>query len=439
MSRARALWRAIGNVGALPGGLWIAAVTVYGYFLALIWSGGHQHWSRFYVPALNPPFIDLLNVTSGWECTRKGIDVLASNPCDPSGRPANYPQMWMWASHLGLGPHQNTLLGLLVAVFFFLAALALVRRASLFEGLAFGIALISPAVMLGVERGNADFIIFSLVVGALALFRARRTWVRILSHGLLFLAAALKLFPVFAWGVLARQERRWRLLSGGLLLLAFAVYALVILDDIRTIRRVLPQDVWFSFGAEVSVDAIRNALTEPADRAPGGAAGSNWPIALALVAVALSISAWIAWRRRAIARMLEGSVRGDFALDAFVAGAGIFVGSFALQQNWDYRLAFLLFTIPQLARWSRSGSSPVPLPGLTLVSVVAALWLGEAYVSTTHPPEELLNWVVFISFSAALFTLLVPALLSGRSAWFSEIRKRAKKGYEHATRASRAS
>ena len=32
-------------------------------------------------------------------------------------------------------------------------------------------------------------------------------------------------------------------------------------------------------------------------------------------------------------------------------GASIYVGTFLLGNNWDYRLAFLVFALPQLAQW----------------------------------------------------------------------------------------
>jgi hypothetical protein len=34
------------------------------------------------------------------------MDVLLANPCDPFGRPMNYPRIWLWiANHLGLTFH----------------------------------------------------------------------------------------------------------------------------------------------------------------------------------------------------------------------------------------------------------------------------------------------------------------------------------------------
>jgi hypothetical protein len=72
----------------------------------------------------------------------------------------------------------------------------------------------------------------------------------------------------------------------------------------------------------------------------------------------------------------------------------------------------------------------VPLPGLTLLGVLAALWVGSVYASLTRPYDELINWAIFVTLAAGLFTLLVPALLGARplerlSSWAASARRRA--------------
>ena len=41
-------------------------------------------------------------------------------------------------------------------------------------------------------------------------------------------------------------------------------------------------------------------------------------------------------------------------LAAFRMGASIYIGTFLLGNNWDYRLAFLVLVLPQLLEWTRS-------------------------------------------------------------------------------------
>jgi hypothetical protein len=60
----------------------------------------------------------------------------------------------------------------------------------------------------------------------------------------------------------------------------------------------------------------------------------------------------------------------DFRLRAFWAGAGIYVGTFVVAVNWDYRLIFLLMVTAQLVEWCR-------LPGVATRRVAAATLLSS--------------------------------------------------------------
>jgi hypothetical protein len=241
----------------------------------------------------------------------------------------------------------------------------------------------------------------------------------------------LKLFPAFAFAVLLRQSRRRQALGLGVVLAAFAIYGLVTLSDIRAIQRILPQPIGWAFGASVAPRALSAWLSAHHLSLHGfrGYIGSHHS-ALVLLVLATTLSAWLAWRRR---RLVETSARAasanSFELDAFVAGAAIFIGSFALVANWDYRLVFLLLTIPQLLRWTRSDSSPIPAPRLTLLAIVGTLWLSEIVTrSMPLPYEEVLNWTIFVTLLSALFVLLAPAL----STW-PLIRRRARTPLREAT------
>ena len=124
------------------------------------------------------------------------------------GRPENYPRVWMAASILGLGEDDTDPIGYVIAVAFFLAAIiVLPRRAPLGDALIYGVALCSPAVMLGVERGNVDIALFSLIAAAGLVMRRTRYGPPVAS-ALILVAAVLKLFPIAAVGMLARLPRR---------------------------------------------------------------------------------------------------------------------------------------------------------------------------------------------------------------------------------------
>ena len=337
----------------------VVVVIVCAYFGLLFALGGHRSWDRLGVPALSPVFLDMRSITSGWVCTRRGIDVLPLNPCDPLKRPANYPRIWMKLAFLGLGPGSTVPLGLLNAAIFLIAAIGVFDPKSGLGGAVFyGAALCSPAVMLGIERGNVDLLLFAVVT--LAVVVARRDRFGPMLAGALVLAAAiLKLFPIFSLGLLARQ-RRWVFIVGSVLVL-FAAYALATLGDIRTIGKVVPQANAYSYGIDISGQWLASRFGTVA-----------WISDAALAALALATALVAGMRLRPSPDSRPSTPRGARDLDAYWAGAGVYVGTFCFFHSFDYRLVFLLLTIPQLLRWARRAE---PVAWVSLAALLTTVWL----------------------------------------------------------------
>jgi hypothetical protein len=353
----------------LPRSRQIVLAILVAYFLLLAALGGHQHWGRLGVPPESVTFGDMRSVTSGWECTRRGIDVLPANPCDPNKSPANYPRIWMSPAFLGLGQGSTNILGVLAALIFFCAALAVLpARAGTGTAVAYAFALCSPAVMLGVERGNVDIVIFALVALAVLIFR-RNERSRIATHALLLFAAILKLFPIFATGVLLRQPLRRAIIGFSSVLVAFGLYAFWIRTDLRTLERVTPQSDHFSYGIRLFTQWLASVGTKL-----GGSTVGRLPLRVwdDLVAVLVVAAALVAHHRGRLSLPRGAGAEGERELDLFVAGAGVYLCSYVLVRNFDYRLAFLLLTLPQLLRWRRERSR---LALVSLVGLFGTLWL----------------------------------------------------------------
>ena len=380
------------------------------YFVAL-WLR-HWDWERFGVPAIPAfPFYDLRDITTGWECTRRGIDVVPLNPCDPGMRPLAYPRIWLIPSVLGLGEESTFALGIAIATIFFLAAFAVIGRIGSPDAFLYGAVLCSPAVMLAVERGNVDLVVFAVLVLALMLLRRSGRAAPLFAHALFLLAAMLKLYPVLGWAPILDQPRKRVLAGAGGLVLAFAAYALLTRHDVERTRALSPQEVLYSFGAGVPIEgADLGSLLEGGGR-------------LAVVAFGLVLALVIAsFREARPAVPLDPGARRE--LDAFWCGAGIYVGAYALLDNFNYRLIFLIFTMPQLLRWSRDRSPAVPLPSLGLTAIILSFWLSSSLssfqpflgewwerASTDFPYDEIVNWFLFAYLAAAL-ALTLPQRLA---------------------------
>lgn len=372
------------------------------YFALLAALGGYYRWDRLGVPGVDTKsFGDMRSITSAWECVRRGIAVIYLNPCDPLKRPANYPRIWLAPASLGLGQGSTPVLGILVAIAFLVAAVAVLpQQAGFLAGVVYGIVLCSPSVMLGVQRGNVDVLLFAVVSSAALLFRTNRGR-SVFSSGLVLLAAALKLFPIFAIGLLARQRRRTALIECGSVILIFVLYAIVIRGDIRAIRAAAPQQDGRSYGINIVGSWISSTS--------GLLTGNAWDgvLAAALIALALLIA-----NRTALVPRLS-LLDEDRDLRLFWAGSAVYLFTYLLFRSWDYRLAFLLMTAPGLFLFARQRS---PMAIATLAAALTATWFGTA-TWTQQPwrivPNDIAQLVLFVGLLA---TLIVTAREASQTA-----------------------
>ena len=367
----------------------LPASVVCLYLGLVLIIGIPRGWQDLGVPGERPTFLDLRSVTTAWVCTRRGIDVLPLNPCDPQARPANYPRVWLFPSRLGLGEGATVPIGITMAVVFLVTAISLAPRdGSLLRLAVFSAFLCTPGIMLGVERGNVDILIFCLVVFAVHLFSrpARRT-----CSALVVLAAAiLKLFPIFTAPLLLRQRRRRAAAMIAGLLTAFGVYVAVTLDDIRVIVHAVPKAGSYSYGIDI--------LGHPVSEVVGVGNRFAWDAALAVAGVlaAFALSRYV----------LRESARAapEFELQAFVAGASVYVLSYVLFRNFDYRLVFLLLALPLLLRRAEERQ---PDAWVTLAALVGALCLESRRLL---PAGVIAQYALFVLVLALLIRIAQDAI-----------------------------
>ena len=390
----------------------VLAVALVASYLGVVATArlgfGVDLWPWLGVPSHELAFVDALNVASGAECTRLGHDVLVDNPCDPLGRPLNYPRVWLLFSVVGMDPSWAGPLGATIVVVFLLSVWTLAGRLTLGEAVVYAAAVCAPAVMFGVERGQVDLVVFALVVAAVVAWRrsTRGSW---FSPALVAGAAVAKLFPAvgLAAFLLARQRRAALAAVGaGVVVVA---YLLATLPDVRAIGQVTPQGQHYAYGARILMAALGRGVDAQAWEALGVARQVVAMTPLLLVAVV----AWWRWRRSALLQALTpGASSGPdgWRLLSFHLGALTYVGTFATANNWDYRLVFLLLCLPQLLAWARQGPSPQRAVGrATTAGVLVQLWLGGIAGYRTVA-DEVWSWALAV----ILLVLLVPG---ARAAW----------------------
>jgi hypothetical protein len=191
--------------------------------------------------------------------------------------------------------------------------------------------------MFGLERANVDLLIFVLIALALELRR-----IPCLSVLIIALAAILKLHPLFAFLALVTPPWRKNLPWLGVGLLVFALGLGVYLHEFMANMSSAPnmRSGALSFGMTTLGVEFMDRFQLP-DLYPEVVATG-----CAALILALGIGASIRPRLKAV--LLD-----EREVYAFRMGAGIYIGSFALGTNHDYRAIFLFFCLPLLFRFVR--------------------------------------------------------------------------------------
>src|SRR5271157_3978140 len=120
---------------------------------------------------------------------------------------------------------------------------------TLLSGILAFAAMLSPAVLLGLERGNCDLVVFTLLVlGMHALPRSPSVIRAPLMSILIASLAVLKFFPAAAALALARGKRGWAI---AVAVACFSVFAFIVAVDghLHQIFMNTPQSFNLSFGS----------------------------------------------------------------------------------------------------------------------------------------------------------------------------------------------
>jgi hypothetical protein len=409
----------------IDGRIWVLAILL-GYFLLLsifeFSTGWYRAWERFGVSPLYPPFADLRVVLAGFECTRLGYDAQLDNPCDPWRRPCAYPHFWLALTPLGLDQSHAIVLGFLLALLFYISAFNIMGKINFYESLVYSLILCSPPVMWIVERGNVDIIIFFLLTISLILItRSQRLIFRLLGYVAILITAFLKMFPIFGLVILLRERRKHSAFLTVTLLAPFVFYWLSNLEELRAISKGLNlSETWNSFGYKVIfLDIIKFLYYQ---RIPTGLKGiTKLVIVLAISIVSFLITSKLIFKMsQGVKYWLNNNYELDKSfdsseishhIDSFRLGASLYTGAFLMGTVYDYKLSFMIFSIPQILHWVKGNHRLALISNISLLCVLATLYLSPlSNRLSVFRFDELINWFL-LGFFAYSFTLSLPRWL----------------------------
>lgn len=387
------------------------SVLLWLLIIALMFNIGYEKtWQLWRVPTEMPPFVDFRLIPGSAESFLRGYEPTVENPFDPRQRIFNYPTFWRIFFYSGITQGDAIWIGVAMLVLFFVAVFLFPEKLSPIDSLAMLFVLFSPASMLLYERGNVDLIVFFVCAINIVLLSYSPY---LAAAGILF-SAVMKIYPFLGISTLLKENRNRFLWLSGISTLLFVVYFFVTLETASVAWDRTMRGTEISYGANVLFDRYEVSIVRflspwLSDPKPLLQYGS---IAFAL---SLIVIAGISALRRQ--QLLSSSSERNLA--AFRMGASIYIGTFLLGNNWDYRLAFLIFTIPQLMEWRRSSEGKIRfISRLCLLCLILSCWhlmawyaptihSNSLFVEITYLIDEVMNWTLMVTL-AYLFAVSSP-------------------------------
>jgi len=363
-------------------------------------------WGELAVPTQPITFGDLKAVTGCIDCVIAGLDpYVEANHCYPMGGRFNLPRAWLWLRYMGVNGDTADATGVIYMLLLLAAFLLIFRTKTWFGGIAAVLGILSPPVLLGMERGNGDVLIFSLLVIALsATMRLAPGPRRYVVGGFLAFLTAMKIYPAVAAAAIVRTRKD----VGPAALIAVVGVAALLLTSwsvLGEVYRNTPTVNWFAFGninifvAMIGLDWIS---------APDSLETLHVVVDLVTIAVIVNaaiLALYLRSRRSGFFPRLDPDNRCDVVA---VAALAVFCFVFCLGSSYNYRLLYLLAPLAALVKAHDEAKHPAAKPAI--IVLLAFLWLSGQWLywpiygfALFYEP---LDWLVFIGAGSWLFVTL---------------------------------
>lgn len=399
-------------------GKWIligATVLIWLAILVLFKVHGYREtWELWNVPTAKDVFLDFQLIPGSAESFRHGFEPTVANPYDPAERIFNYPAFWRLFFYVGITQADTIWISVTMIVLFFIGTFLFPGKLSFPAIIAMLAVMFSPASMLLYERGNVDLVVFFVC----ALTVVAESYSANGAALLIAFSSIMKLFPFFGVSVLLKESKNkfWTLFAGCFLVLV--VYMAATLSSVKASWNLTMRGDGLSYGTNILITRYEVAITNYLSQRYS-AGETHWLIKYGMLTVALVlllITIILAFQNRQQPVALD-----ERNLAAFRMGASIYVGTFLLGNNWDYRLAFLVFLVPQLVDWMLNANKIYRLLAwIAMFLVLASCWhllISEISLKSLLDTmratrkfwlvtDEVFNWLLLLDLAYLLFATL---------------------------------
>jgi hypothetical protein len=269
-----------------------------------------------------------------------------------------YSDWWLLLGRIGLTRKDNFLVGFTWVASFLAAAFLCLKPRSWRQAAWYSLLMLSPPVLMGIFRANADLVIFTLLAAVALALRRSSGWRPVLAIAGIALAAGLKFYPVVAAIALLLIRPRRRMLAS--CLLALPVLGGVLINVAPAMKR-----------AQIELPVTLHIFGAPALYHALGLSDGQRVAQAAAVVLLLGAGTWLARRHITRGEWAEETDSAAWERAAFVVGASVLVGCFVAGASYSYRCVVVLLVAPWL--WRRAATETAARAGLWLCT--AMMWL----------------------------------------------------------------
>ncbi len=278
------------------------------------------------------PFLDLKGRLAHIQANRLGIDTyLFRNPFDPFGRVNNKPSISLLFSFTGLGVKDAIWLGYILISLFIFQAISLLRKTNFFYLILGSLCIFNPNVLLAIERGNDDIIIFLFCFGLPYLISKKNHFFNAITIFVVWFLSALKYYPVTLYLLFISKKLPKLKIYCSLIFLINICWISLSLKEISFLKQRLPNaDAnLFSFSLK--------ELFKFGD--------SSFLILLLLFVISVLIGyVYLKSEKKFLSdRFLKVS---NFDKKYFIIGCTLLTFCYLTSFNWSYRLIHSIFLLP---------------------------------------------------------------------------------------------
>ena len=291
---------------------------------------------------MSKAFADLITITNTVDCSYVHNNPYLRGDCDPWGRLYNYPRIWLGVfSFLKLGKSSTIYLGFLYVILFIFCASKLNLKQNNKSLWCLFILFISPPIILLLERGNNDLLIFSAIILTYYGIKDNQNLPELirLYFPLLvfFILGIFKIYPfILIFTILLEKiSLTQKTVITLLFIVSSCIYLYCIKDDLIYILKNTPNPNDMAYGRKVKF-WIFNCSLELRNKIS---------FVITSIIILLAITTQSIFSKKPFVNTINFH---NSEIWLFTCGATIYIGTFMIGNNYIYRIVFLLLCLPNL-------------------------------------------------------------------------------------------